>query len=661
MNGLQVVGDTLMWNGVALAEDEESKEGLHIKPPRDLYFNRQRIVAGDESNQIGLYSDGVDLFFDGIKLGGDSGVNPDEFTPQGHWIAPQQDSGFDMRAWTYNQWIAAYDALVAVEPKLTKHRYEDASGQPIVNPVAGSYELYHYKFEPENYTRTIFMQAQIHGNERDSRLTLYRMIEILINKRGRFGYTAWQDIYNNCRLIIIPVGSPWGNDNNNARTPYRADLLVNANRTYDFNHSPVNESGSGGAVPFDIAESQHSRDVILKYGAENIDYAIDYHDGAGIQEHYWVAFSVDAPNVIPVIDFIHEMLDRHGVSLEDAQLQHMKDTSTNGAAANWMSKTMGITSSVNEWLGAFFGADFSTEHLTHSMEVRSNLLFLALQNDFKAWKINEAENAQYFHFDYPMAFTRQSLRKDGPYISLHVTETQVMQRWDTLMALHPSAITKSSSLGLNEVGTSVHTYTFGSGDKKVLFLGGAMRTGVDNRIDEFAAYLLIEYLCNDYIVNQSVFLQDLRDNYTIVVLPFVSTKIGINDVDNTNRIIAKSVIDANSDASFVFAGGEIESSYSDSYQAQFIQPQGQNLDLADYLNHLSAERDELTSTAVTDGLTILDYAYNTHAINGGYVNLKVSDRFTELSDYHTLSEGEYMYSNYEAGRRMANIVNLFVN
>lgn len=660
MNGLQVVGDTLMWNGVALATDTQKIEGLHVKPPRDLYFNRQRITAGDLNNQKGLYSNGTDLFFDGIRLGGDSGVNPNEFTPKGYWIAPQQDSGFDMKAWTYAQWIAAYDALVAVEPKLTKHRYEDENGQPIVNPAAGSYELYHYKFEPENYTKTIFMQAQIHGNERDSRLTLYRMIEILINKRGRFGYTAWQDIYNNCRLIIIPVVSPWGNDNNNARTPYKDDLVVNANRTYDFNHSPANESGSGGDVPFDIAESQHSRDVILKYGAENIDYAIDYHDGAGVQEHYWIGFNVDAPNRVPILEFVDEMLARRGISKADAQLQHMKDTSTNGAAGNWLAKSMGITSSVNEWLGAFFGADFGSEHLTHSLEVRSNLLFLTLQNDFKAWQVNEPANARYFHFDFPKAFTRKSLQQDGAYPSLYVTETQIMQRWDALTALHPSAITKSNSFGLNEVGTSVHTYTFGTGSKKVLFLGGAMRTGVDNRIDEFAAYLLVEYLCNDYIVNQSVFLQDLRDNYTIVVLPFVSTKQGINSADNNNRAIAKSVINAHADAKFVFAGGEVSESYTANYQTQFIQPLGQNLNLADYITHLTAERGELTSVTVTDGQTILDYAYTAHGMNGLYVNLKVSNRYAELSDYHTLSVEQYLHSNYEAGRRMANIANLFL-
>lgn len=659
MKGLKVVGDALMWNGITLAEDDESKEGLHIKPPRDLYFNRQRIVVGDDRNQTGLYSDGVDLFFDGIKLGGDSGVNPDEFTPKGHWIAPTQDNGRDMEWWTYDQWITAYDALVAVEPKLTKHRYEDASGQPIVNPDAGGYELYHYKFEPENYTKTIFMQAQIHGNERDSRLTLYRMIEILVNKRGRFGYTAWQDIYNNCRLIIIPVVSPWGNDNSNASTPYRDDLL-NANRTYDFNHSPANESGPGGDVPFDIAETQHSRDVILKYGAENIDFAIDYHDGAGIEEHYWIDFTVDSPSRLPVFEFVVEMLERRGISETEAHMVNTKHLITNGVASEWLSSTMGIPAATNEWLPHFWGGNYRSEHLTHSMEVRSNMLFLALQNDFKAWRVNEPANARYFHFDFPRAFTRQSLRRDGPYPSLYVTEPQIMQRWDDLMALHPTAITKSSSLGLNEVGTSVHTYTFGSGDKKVLFLGGTMRTGVDNRIDEFAAYLLIEYLCNDYIVNQSVFLQDLRDNYTIVVLPFVSTKIGINDVDNNNHIIAKSVIDSHSDASFVFTGGEIESSYSDSYQAQFIQPLGQNLDLTEYTTHLSTERDELTSVAVTDGQTILDYAYTAHGMNGMYVNLKVSNRFTDLARYHGLSEEQYMHSNYESGRRMANIVNLFL-
>lgn len=704
MIGLHVRQGVLYFNEQVISSSVGGA-GLHARPNRDLYFNDEKIASGNANNAIGLVYNLSKLYFDGIEIGSGDGTIPDpsdgEFSAEGYWIPPIQPANIDGKLWTYATIINKYDQLATIEPRLTKHRYNNTSGNAILSTV-GNYELYHYLYEPPNYDKTIFIQANIHGNEKDSRLTLYRMIQILLTLRNQTGYLAWQQVYDRCRLIIIPVVNPYGNDNNAMNIPYKdSQYGLNANRNTDFNHqAAIASTGVGGDTFFDINEVRHTRDVANLYGSKYIDMAIDLHDGAEVQQHYWINYGVDSPTRPLVNNFINYLLNKHGVNAADAVIPNCKDTSTTGTVSSWFNKSMGVTSSTNEWMGGFWGYDFSSEHLTHSLEIRSNMLFMALNNDVKGWQVKEPANASYFHFDYPKAFTRDGLRMEGSSAETKVSDTQIIARWDKLLAANPTKLTKSGVLGVNATGSSVHTYTLGTGAKKVLYVGGVMRYGATHLIDEYAIYLLCEYLCDDYIVAQSKFLQDLRANYKIVVLPFIDntasnsapyTGAGLNNValsrqrwvevggltqpatgthgaDNYGLQIVKAMIDANSGAKCIVSGGEIMTGYSlnnqnlytTTYQTHIAIPKRQVFSKQAYKTHLETNRSELVVVEPTDGFTFADYAYDNHAIPAYFVQLKVSNRFTDLADDHTLTADQYMHFNYEAGRRLANIVNLFV-
>lgn len=703
MIGLHVRQGVLYFNEQIISSSTGGS-GLHAKPNRDLYFNDEKISAGDTANPIGLVYQNSKLYFDGIEVGGGDGGTPSdgEFSPEGYWIPPTQPANPDGKLWSYATILAKYDQLAAIEPRLTKHRYNDGSGNAIL-ATAGGYEQFHYLYEPPVYEKTLFLQAGIHGGEHDSMFTLYRMMQILFTLRNQAGYTAWQQIYDKCRLIIIPVVNPYGKNLSAQNVPFEdTQHGINLNRNMDFNHQySIASAGVAGNYPFEMNETQHIRDVVELYGVEHIDLAIDYHDGPGIAQHYWINYSVDAPNRPLVNGFISYLLDKHGIAPEDAIIPNCKDTSTStGIVSAWFNKTMGVTASTNEWLGGIWGYDFSSEQMTHSLEIRSNMLFMALNNDVKGWQVREPADAQYFHFDYPKAFTAQGLRDGGHATVNQVTDAKIMARWDNLASENPSRLVKSASLGLNVTGDNVHTYTFGSGSKKVLYVGGAMRYGATHLIDEFAIYLLVEYLCNDYVVNQSKFLKDLRDNYTIIVLPFIDNiaqnsapyqpaglnntslsrqrwtevggitqpSVGQHGVDNYGVKIIKALVDTNTDLKCIVSGGEImegfslndQTVYSTNYQTHIATPKRQVFDKQAYKTHLETNRSELVVAEPTDGFTFADYAYDNHSIPAYFVQLKVSDRFTDLSNDHTLTEDKYMHFNYEAGRRIANIVNLFV-
>ena len=707
MIGLYVKNGNELWFNDTKITASSGGMGIHVRPNRDLYFNDTKIATGNTASPIGLYTkDGV-LYFDGNKVGTTTDT-PDvvqigEFSTEGYWIPPSQPANTAAKMWTYSQIIAKYDELVAVEPNLKKYRYNDASGKAILTPN-GSYELYHYVYTPANYDKTIYLQAAIHGNEKDSRFTLYRMMQILFTMRNQTGYTAWQQIYNRCRLIIIPVVNPYGNDNATMNVPFTgAQYGINPNRNMDYNQQySIPSVGVGGNYPFQVVETQHIRDVIEKYGAKTIDYAVDYHDGEDVIHHYWISYAVDAPNRDLVNNFVQYMLKKHGVAPADAKIAECKDNPATGTVAGWFFKSLGVTASTNEWIGGIWGYTFDSAHLTHSLEIRSNMLFIALNNDVKGWSVKEPPNADFFHFDYPKAFTRDGIRQDAADAETIVTNAKIFARWDKLQTKHPTLIAKSASLGVNATNDNIHSYTFGNGSKKVLFVGGVMRYGASRKIDEFAIYQLIEYLCSDHITTQSKFLTDLRNNYKIIVLPFIDnvagneppyTGAGLNNaalsrqrwvidsatnktvpantehgIQNYGVQIIKSLIDSNPDLKCIISGGEDttgyglndQAEYATDFQTHFVVPKNMVFDKSAYANHLSTDRREKVVVQNTKGLTFGDYAYDQYGIKTYFVQLKVSSRFTELSASHTLSEQQYLHSNYEAGRRFANIVNLFV-
>lgn len=619
-----------------------------------------------------------------------------------YWNPPTQESSI-YKPWSYEELIQEYDNLMNQAPDyIAKYRYEDSNGNAILTKEG--YELYSYVLEPTSYSKTIFIQAGIHGNEMDAKQQLLRVVDILINKTNIQGYKEFADIRNDVKLVIIPCVNPYGHENAYMNVPYvfegeEISAGLNLNRNYDFNHQyALASAGVGGDYPFELVEVQHIRDVINKIGVENIDYAMDWHDGGSVNQHYWINYAVDAPNRTLVVNFIDHLIQKYNI--ENPIIPNCKDTSTTGIASMYFAKTLGIPSSTVEWMGGIQGYNFDSGQMTKSLEIRGNMLLLAYKEDLKGWKINEAENAQYFHFDFPKAFTKHDLRLDGTEARSKVTNAMIYNRWDSLQSKYPLLISKSEKLGTDATGNQdIYTYTFGSGSKKVLYVGGIMRYGASHKIDEFAIYQLIEYLCDDYVVTQSKFLQELRNNYTIIVLPCIDNTAANADIikncalnnmalsykkwqitdekcqpttyalSNHDIPILKSIIDNNTDLKCIVSGGEDctkysgnTQDYSTEYETQFVIPKNQvesdNLSL--YKSHLETDRNENVIVENTQGTTFGDYAFDNYNIPVYYVQLHVSKRYTELADYHTLTEDQYLHCNYEAGKRMANIVNLFL-
>jgi len=785
----------LIHNGEVLAAGGSvNNAGLYAAGDK-LYLDGTEVADGS-SDDFGLRESDGKLVFNGVEIGQSTPTPPDPPEPPTPtetdlWIPPMQAAS-TYNKYNYRDFITEYDKLMKAHPNyVKKYEYREVqNGTMDIYASAGgtvhtvpTYQcsrvevaadvfnqgggmgytgipLYHYEFTPEHYTKTYFLDAGCHGNEHDAPQVLLRIMQILCDHTDEAEYARLKPLRDNVRFIVIPVVNPWGHDAGqfgSMTIPYNdwdgnlqeGIYSLNVNRNEDERHSfSMPGSGNSGNYPFQVAENRHIKHIFDLFGARNIDYAVDMHDGEDTERHFWWGYNADGANAEPARKLLADIITYENELIANGGPDHrvwdnefsdeygwvhpnVCDNSgyANGTLMNWWNNTLGIFGSVVEYLGGYWGYGFTSEQMTRSLRMRANLIIYMYEMiRVKPWQVNEAADAKYFQFDYPISMTRQGLMRDvmTPSDKSHnqVSWGDIYGRWDKLVADNPNYVAKSASLGTNYYGSDVFQYTIGNGPKKVLFIGGTMRWGgweSPHKETEFGIYLLAEYLCDSDIVNQSRFLQRLKSDYTIVVIPCIDTGmgdgtgsmkyVGLNAAgltayakwrsDNnvckpTDFATAGAVkdvpifmawISANSDALILVSGGEDTSGYtyerpkySTDYNSQFIVPRTQPTPawFTSYCDYLEDERGEDTpdveNTAADAngyGLTCGDYAYDNYGIPAYFINLRPGSRWTRLSQYMAPPEGggalsagdnieQYRYRAYETGRRIAHIANMFL-
>lgn len=699
-------------NDTYIATGGDNLQGV-VTIGKELYFDGNLI--GVSNDMIGLHIKNGELYFGDMKISGV--INPPIEPDSDLWIPPTQLASV-RSPYNYNGLIERYDELMSRHSDyITKNVYSEMGYE--------DYPLVSYTLTPQNYKKTFYVQAGIHGNEKDGVQTLLRIVEILCDNTDESEYSVFKELKDNVRFVIIPCVHPWGWDNNSMNRPYinqdGEDVDMNMNRNLDMNHQyTLDAAGTGGNYPCQVPETRHIKHILETIGFENIDYAIDYHDGGGVKEHFWINYNMDCPNGTMVRKLVQDLVDyeeknypQYKDSEEGWVTFHCADSAgySTGTLASFCNNSAGILASVCEYLGGYFGYDFTAEQMTRSLRIRGNMLLYAYRLAEKGWTINEEEGSTRFRFDYPRAMTRSGLKRDGTVSTKSntvVTFEDVYQRWDLLSEKYPEYVKKSSLLGQNSNGEDVYYYTLGNGSKKVLFVGGSMRWNRPHKETEFGAYILAENLCESHIVEQSQLLQTLKNDYTIVVLPCINItaggnsegkrEIGLNTTSLSNdkwQIVNEicqptdyalntakdiplllSFFNANLDAELILSGGEDTTGYASEtpkyttdYMTQFILPKNMEIPswLYEYSSYLQEGRGEdAPIIEQTDGKTFADYAYDNLQIPTVYLNLQLDNMWNERKQYAQLNEQEddgsrYFYRTYETSRRLAAIVNIILS
>ena len=139
----------------------------------------------------------------------------------------------------------------------------------IIKDTSGELDIYEYVFEPENYTKTVFLISGVHGDEYEAFWGLYYFMKKIAENTD--SHERMVGLKDNIRYVIIPICNPWGME----RQTRRNSRGVDPNQNYDVNFREAGHA-SGGSAPFSENESTAVKMIAEKYNSE-LDLFIDFH------------------------------------------------------------------------------------------------------------------------------------------------------------------------------------------------------------------------------------------------------------------------------------------------------------------------------------------------------------------------------------------------
>ena len=410
--------------------------------------------------------------------------------------------------WTVEELYSAWDALMEAHPDYifrTIADYADASGV---------YDLRRYVLLPESgvYEKTIYIQAGAHGNETAGQMSLLRIAQIICED--------WQSnekvsyLRNKVRIVLNPLVNPWGKTNSSTGNVNG----ININRNYDGYWQKVG-GGTGynsGDYPFQTNENKWVKETIDWIGAENIHYAFDFHDAGVISQHgdYWVnfnAFHDGSRN--NVIQLIHYLCDKNVDG--EPNIWHCKDTCTYATFSQWMNKTMGVPASTVEHCYAtkHLDADF----MNRAVEVYFNTVLVNTLADYK--RPLDISPDGLFKLNWCSATAEKEFKIVGD--NTFNTIPGVIGLFEGLV--DGEYITKSETSVTDSAGATLHYYSLTpkAHTKTLVLYGGLTTVRTNVRMFNGIIYKLVKMLRDNAHLNKE--LQEIRDNWRIVVIPYLDT------------------------------------------------------------------------------------------------------------------------------------------
>lgn len=221
------------------------------------------------------------------------------------WEVPAQPNDFELLQINATDFLAQYyDIYLQDEQRdYTKIDESDVNGwlpytfvkNSLGKEYSGQYDIYEYVFTPKRYNRTIMLSALMHGQEIVGGFSLMRFFHYLFNDRGV--HPIFDYIYNNVRIISIPIVNPYG-FSQWPRQFGTANGSININWNFDehgsWHHNTANPSSvweKKGSAPWSEVETRILRDWLNKYKSDAM-FWIDMHTGAGWDQDVW-AYYVD--------------------------------------------------------------------------------------------------------------------------------------------------------------------------------------------------------------------------------------------------------------------------------------------------------------------------------------------------------------------------------
>lgn len=183
----------------------------------------------------------------------------------GPWYKPEgvgdflgKEGSFADYRWSSDEvYENLYEPLRAKYPSYIKREY-------LGKDQSGTYDMYCYIFEPENYEQSVFLSAGMHANEEEGYFALAYFMGEVANQDGTDAQLKY--LREKVRFIVVPMINVFGvNQTHN---------LSKANWSIRYNSTETDLNRDFGAQT--QQETKNVAALLEKYGAD-ISFGIDFH------------------------------------------------------------------------------------------------------------------------------------------------------------------------------------------------------------------------------------------------------------------------------------------------------------------------------------------------------------------------------------------------
>lgn len=246
----------------------------------------------------------------------------------------------------------------------------------VIKDTSETFDIYEYCFEPENYKRTVFLVAGIHGDEYEGFWGLYYFMKNICD--NYYKHERLRDLRHNTRFVVIPVLNPYGVENRTRGTSRVSD----ANHNYDV-FFDADEYETKGTHGFSENESLAVKITSEKYNDDFVFFADlhtdPYNPEAGnyiTANHLSSVFNI-AKNLI--LDEVAYLKDKYNF---DAVLKsNIVNTNRRASSFKYMEAVKGVPSVIIEvGTGGLFSIG-SSASMTMAVDWYTNVITEALKND----------------------------------------------------------------------------------------------------------------------------------------------------------------------------------------------------------------------------------------------------------------------------------------
>jgi len=271
--------------------------------------------------------------------------------PEAGDVLGNEDSWGDYN-WTSDELIEKiYEPLRAKYPEYITRTW-------IGKENTGKYDMWSYKFEPEDYEQTLFFTSGLHGGEIDAFLALARFLQIMTETGLESENEGLKYLRTKVKLVVVPMVNSWASYETKQR---RNSSDVDLNRDYEAHTQ---------------AETVNVIWLLHQYKDE-VGALIDFHNCSKTSPGLYYQFSIQAANSAvcrKVINHIQEELKAKGYEKDPADLSlipgayNKSSVYLQGYAYNHFGiPTLVVEHNINRWYEVH-----SADAFRHAVECHAN-------------------------------------------------------------------------------------------------------------------------------------------------------------------------------------------------------------------------------------------------------------------------------------------------